>query len=268
MKIAVAQLVVSHDKQRNLDKALTYIVWAKAEKANFIVFPEAFMSLMSINTTIKHADIAESIDGPFVKTLAAAAKKHKIYIIFGIYESKFGEQERSYNTIIFLNDEGQLIHSYRKTHLYDAFCYNESWNIIPGDNGFTPVKTKLGTIGILVCYELRFPEISRTLALQGADILIVPTAWINGVMKEEHLLTLSQARAVENTVFVCIANQVGNDYAGCSSIYNPMGIIMSSKSKDEGLIFADIDIDQIHACREQLPCLRQRLPKLYKLDYD
>lgn len=266
MKIAAAQLTASHDKQQNLDKALTYIARAKAEKADLIVFPETFMALIPRNAAVKHADIAEPLDGPFVKALAAAARKHKIHVICGIYESKAGEKERAYNTVVFLDDAGKRIHSYRKTHLYDAFSYNESRNIIPGDSGFTPVKTKLGTIGLLVCYELRFPEISRTLALQGADILVVPTAWINGIMKEEHLLTLSCTRALENTVFVCIADQVGNIYAGRSIIYNPMGVIMASRGEDEGLIFADIDMDQAHAIREKLPCLKQRHPELYKLN--
>ncbi|RCL02177.1 MAG: putative hydrolase [Candidatus Tokpelaia sp. JSC189] len=266
MKIAAAQLTTSYDKKKNLDKALIYIAKAKEKKVNLIVFPETFMAFIPRNAIVKRSDIAEPIDGSFVKTLAAAAKKHRIHIICGIYESKLGEKERVYNTIVFLDDKGEHIHSYRKTHLYDAFSYNESQNVIPGNNGFTPIKTVLGTIGILVCYELRFPEISRTLALQGADILIVPTAWVNGFMKETHLMTLSQARALENTVFVCIADQVGNIYAGCSVIYDPMGAVMSSKREDEGLIFSDIDIDQIHAIRKRLPCLKQRHPELYKLD--
>lgn len=266
MRTAIAQLIVSRDKQQNLDKILTCIAKAKAENADLVVFPEISMVLVPADGSVKHAEIAELLDGYFVSTLAAAAKKHSIYVICGIYESKADESVRAYNTVVLLDDEGKLIHSYRKTHLYDAFSYHESRNIIPGDSGFVPVRTKLGTIGLLVCYELRFPEISRTLALQGAEILVVPTAWITGAMKKEHLLTLSQARALENTVFVCIANQTGNIYTGRSVIYNPMGIVMANKGENEGLIFAEIDLDQARAIREKLACMQQRRPELYKLN--
>lgn len=265
MKIAVAQTITSTEKNENLSKALRFIVEAKSNKADLIVFPETYMARIQQGAGIKYATVAEPLDGPFVSALSKAAKEHNIHVICGVYESKPDDNIRAYNTVVLIDDEGKLIHKYSKTHLYDAFSYRESTNIIPSDNGFQAVKTKLGTIGLLVCYELRFPEISRTLALQGADILIVPTAWVAGAMKEEHFLSLTKARALENTVFLCAADQVGNIYAGRSVIYNPMGVVMASRGEDEGLIYADIDIAQAKAIREKLPCMTQRRPELYQL---
>lgn len=265
MKIALAQLSASRNKQENLDKALLYIKQAKEQNADLIVFPEVYMALLGPKSGIVYADMAEPLDGPFVTTLAKAASENGIHIICGIFEKSNNDDIRAYNTIIFLDDNGELIHSYRKTHLYDAFSYQESANIIAGENGFEPVKTRFGTIGLLVCYELRFPEISRTLALKGADILIVPTAWVSGPMKEEHLLSISKARALENTVYMCVADQVGNIYSGRSVIYNPMGTVLASCGEDEGLIFADIDLEKVKTTREKLPCLDQRRPELYRL---
>lgn len=265
MKFAVAQLIASPDKQENLKKALDVIAKAKAQNADLVVLPETFMALIMAGSGVAYADIAEPLDGPFVSALSQAAKQHGIYVVCGVYESKADDKKRSYNTVVVLDDEGKLIHSYRKTHLYDAFSYSESTNIIPGDNGFEPVETKFGKLGVLVCYELRFPEICRTLALKGAEIILVPTAWVAGPMKEEHILAMAKGRALENTVFMCVADQVGNIYAGRSVIYNPMGVVMASRGEDEGLIFADIDLAQVHSIREKLPCLAQRRPELYQL---
>ncbi|RCL01781.1 MAG: putative amidohydrolase [Candidatus Tokpelaia sp. JSC085] len=266
MKIAAVQMIVSHDKQRNLEKILSYITKAKSENADLVVFPEASMAVITQDSIMRYADIAESIDGHFIKTLATAARQYSIYVICSMYESKASEKKRAYNTTVFLDDQGTLIHKYRKVHLYDAFSYSESENIIADHNNFIPVRTRLGTIAILVCYELRFPEISRTLTLQGANILIIPTAWTRGIMKEEHLLTLSKARAIENTVFVCVANQVGGVYTGHSTIYNPMGVVIANKGEGEGLLLADINHDQVLTTREKLPVLKQRHPELYKLN--
>lgn len=265
MRFAVAQLVSSEEKQENLLKALDIIAKAKAKNVDLVVLPETFMAFISKNSHVLRANIAEPLDGPFVTALSNAAKQHGIHVVCGIYETEPSDAIRCYNTIIVLNDEGKLIHSYRKTHLYNAFSYSESTDIIAGDNRFEPVETKFGKIGVMVCYELRFPEICRSLALKGAEVILVPTAWVNGPMKEEHILAMAKARALENTVFMLVADQVENIYVGRSVIYNPMGVVMASCGEEEGLIFADIDLSVVHAIREKLPCLSQRRPELYEL---
>ena len=265
MRLAIAQLITHEDKQVNLNKALDYIAKAKAGGADMVVMPETYMALIPGGSATKYADIAEPLDGPFVSALGEAAKKHGIYVVCGVYETKPGDAVRSYNTIVMLDKNGKLIHSYQKTHLYDAFAYVESKNIVPSDNPITVVQTEFGCIGVMVCYELRFPEISRMMALQGAELILVPTAWVAGPMKEEHFMSMVKARALENTVFMGAADQVGNIYAGRSVIYNPMGVAMASRGEDEGLIFADIDFATVKSVREKLPAINQRRPELYSL---
>lgn len=265
MRIAVAQLMTSEDKQANLNKALEYMEKAKSAGADMVVFPETYMALIPAGSSRTYASVAEPLDGPFIRALADAARKHSMYTVCGVYETKPGDELRSYNTVVMLDKTGKLVHSYQKTHLYDAFSYVESKNIVPSDNPITVVRTELGCFGLLVCYELRFPEISRMLALQGAEVLLVPTAWVAGPMKEEHFLSMVKARALENTVFMAAADQVGNIYAGRSVIYNPMGVVLSSRGEDEGLITADLDLSVVKKVREKLPAINQRRPELYTL---
>lgn len=265
MRIAVAQLITHEDKQVNLKKAITYIEQAKARGADIVVLPETYMAYIPGTAKVRYAEIAEPLDGLFVSALAEAARKNSIFVVCGVYETKPGDDVRCYNTIVMLDRTGKLIHSYQKTHLYDAFSYTESKNIVPSDNPIQVVQTELGCIGLLVCYELRFPEISRMLALQGADIIFVPTAWVAGPMKEEHILSMVKARALENTLYMAVADQVGNIYAGRSVIYNPMGVVLASRGEDEGLIFGDADLSVIQSVREKLPAINQRRPEMYKL---
>lgn len=266
MKLAVAQLISTADKHKNLEKALTVIAEARMAKADLVVLPETYMAKIPSEIGKTCSGIAEPLDGPFIRALKVAAKLHGIFVACGVYEASVDDAKRAYNTVVLINDDGELILTYRKTHLYDAFSYSESTNIIPGENGFEVVETRHGKIGLLVCYELRFPEISRSLALKGADIILVPTAWVAGPMKEEHLLTLAKSRALENTVFLCVADQVGGIYAGRSVICNPMGVTMASLGEDEGIIYAEIDLAKAKEIRSKLPCLTQRRPELYTLN--
>src|SRR5690606_13835956 len=133
---------------------------------------------------VKPVEVAEPLDGPFLKGLTEAARENEIYVVCGLFETKPGDKQRAYNTTVFINRSGEILQAYRKTHLYDAFNYKESDTTIPGDNDYQVVETEFGKIGLLVCYELRFPEISRQLSLQGADVLFLPAGWVAGAMKE------------------------------------------------------------------------------------
>lgn len=263
MKISIAQMTTSQSKAENLTKALHYMAKAEAAGADIVVFPETYMAYIPAASNTSYASIAEPLNGPFVSALAAEAKRLGLHVVCGVYESEPSDKSRAWNTIVMLDDTGKLIHSYRKTHLYDAFAYQESKSIIASDNPLRVTKTRFGTIGLQVCYELRFPEISRELVLQGAEVLIVPTAWVAGPMKEEHFLSLVKARALENTVFACAADQVGNIYAGRSVIYDPMGVTLASIGETEGLITAELDMARIKQTRDKLPCLNHRRPELY-----
>ncbi|WP_246145444.1 carbon-nitrogen hydrolase family protein [Bacillus rubiinfantis] len=263
VRVAIAQLTSSADKAANLNKAITYISKAKRLGADFVILPEFYMALATPRNGIKPVDVAEPINGPFVTALQEAAKQNQIYVICGLYETSPDEQERAYNTTVFINRAGKLLHTYRKTHLYDAFNFQESATIIPGDTSYTIVETEFGKIGLMVCYELRFPEIARQFALQAADILFVPAGWVAGPMKEDHWETLIRARAIENTIFICGANQVGNMYTGRSLVVDPMGVTLANGSEEETLLVTELDLTRIKRVREKLPSVVHRRPELY-----
>lgn len=266
MKLAVAQVIVSDSKNENIKKAKDYAEKSNKDGVDILVFPETFMVDCPSTSTTKLADVAESMNGPFVNEMKAIASGRNIYLLFGMYEKKEGENKRAYNSIVLLNRQGEIVHKYRKTHLYDAFVHKESNRVIPGTEEFPVVETDIGKIGLMICYELRFPEISRKLVLEGADIIIVPTAWVAGDMKDEHWSTLLKARAIENTTYVAGANQIGNIYSGTSMIYDPMGVRIASAGEEEALIIAEIDIERTDRVREKLPCLKNRRPELYTVN--
>ncbi|WP_419878425.1 carbon-nitrogen hydrolase family protein [Brevibacillus centrosporus] len=263
MKVAIAQLTSTMDKTENLQKAAAYIAKAKASGADFVILPEMYLAPATPKTGVTPAQVAEPLDGPFVTGLANAAREQGVYVVCGIYESIPNDPDRAYNTTVFLNRSGELIHTYRKTHLYDAFSFVESDAIAPGDNPYQVVETEFGKIGLMVCYEVRFPEIARQFALQGADILFVPAGWVAGAMKEDHWETLVRARAIENTMFVCAADQVGNIFAGRSLIVDPMGVVLASAGEEEALIVAELDMDRISRVRGKLPSVANRRPEFY-----
>lgn len=263
MKIAIAQLASSPNKEQNLKKACDAIQKAAQGGADLVLLPEMFMAFVPADSGISYADVAENVDGPFVSQLAKTAKEHGIYVVCGIYERAENEPKRAFNTTIMLNRQGELIYHYQKTHLYDAFSYQESLNIIQSHNALKPVETEFGKIGILVCYELRFPEVARKLALAGADLLLVPTAWVSGPLKEEHYQTLVKTRALENTIPVCACDQTSNIFIGRSLICDALGVTIASAGYEETVFFAEISPEHTTETRQKLPCMENRRPELY-----
>lgn len=265
MKVSIAQVTADRHKENNLRKAEAFIKEATQFGSDLVVFPEMFM-IFAPGTEVKHLnDVAESIDGPFVTKMASLAKSYNVNVMFGMYEKKHDENERAYNAVLTLNRNGKIIDHYRKTHLYDAFLHKESDRVVPGSDTYGIVELDVGKVGLMICYELRFPEIARELVLSGADVLVVPTAWVKGELKDEHWSTLLKARAIENTVYVLGANQVGNIYNGLSMIYDPMGVTVASAGEEEALIHVNIDQKRVSRVRKSLPCLENRRPELYSV---
>lgn len=263
MKIAVAQLYSSENKEENLSKAKEYILKAKNEKVDFIVFPEHYMASFPPNSPVNRSEVAESTEGPFVTELCNLAKENDMYIMCGIYESKKDEILRSYNSVVTINRDGEIIDCYRKTYLYDAFNARESDTSIPGSDLPKVIDTEFGKIAVIICYEIRFPEITRYLASKGVEIIFVPTAWKDGVLKEHHWKTLLQARAIENTSFIIGADQIHNNNVGNSMIVDPMGVPVASAGEEETLIISEVDIQRIYKVREKLPSLEHRKPESF-----
>ncbi len=264
MLVAAAQLLVSPHAEENLAKGCEAIVQAAGRGASLIVFPELFMA-WEPNTRDPAAirALAQPLDGPFVRSLAHAARDAGVWVVSGMVEEPGGSEYRAHNTTVVLNDRGELVAAYRKTHLFDAFGYEESRTIAPGDSLFKPIETPFGCMGLLVCYELRFPEVAHRQAERGADLLVVPSAWVAGPMKELHWRTLVLARAIENILYVIAAGQVGNQFLGRSLIVDPMGVVLAEGSEEEDLIYGELDLSRVGAVREKVPSLQHRRADLY-----
>ena len=265
-RVVMAQLGSTADKKENLSKARTAVAETVAgQRPDMMVFPEVFMNHFPAGTprSIVRKE-AESVDGPFVAEMCDLARQNGLWMVFGMREStEDPEDDRVYNTTVMVDGAGAIASVYRKTHLYDAFGAKESEHIKPGDELFQPIGTPFGKIGVFVCYELRFPEIARHQTALGADILIVPSGWVRGSMKEYHWQTLVTARALENTVFMVACDQVSDYYCGRSLVVDPMGVPLVSGPETEALITCDIHLERISEVRSKLPSYQHRRPELY-----
>jgi predicted amidohydrolase len=250
--IALAQVEGSAVPEENLAIAKQMVAEAAAGKADLIVFPEMFMALPEKGRSLDQ--VAEPLDGPFANSLAGLARKHALYIVSGFWENA-PDDHRVYNTAVIFSPEGKIVDCYRKIHLFDALSIRESDRMIPGDT-LPPVFTIKGVrIGLAICYDLRFPELFRNLALRGADLILLPSAWYAGPLKEEHWLTLLKARAIENTVYMAGANLTGGAFSGRSAIFDPFGVLIAGAGESLGLVMGKIDIDRIKEVRAKLPTL-------------
>lgn len=266
-RIALVQMRSSEDKQENLKKSIEFIAEAANKGADLVCFPEFQMAFSpGSQSAAQLAGIAETVRGNFVSELAAAAKKNRIGVIAAIYE-KSGKPNRVYDTAVMISSAGKVSSVYRKLHLYNALGFKESAKLVSGKSIARPAKTNAGSIGLLICYDLRFPELSRILTVKGADVLAAPSAWVAGEMKEEHWQTMVKARAIENGSYVVAPDQLGNIYCGRSMAVDPFGVVMVDMGQREGVEVVDIDKSRVQKVRKSLPLLKNRRTDVYKLSY-
>jgi predicted amidohydrolase len=262
--VAIVQMQSSEDKAANLEKSVEFVRQAASMGAGLVCFPEFQMAFSPGSQSAEQlSKIAERVDGNFVSTLAKAAKENKIGIVATIYEKAKGP--RVYDTAVVISPAGKISSVYRKLHLYDALGFKESKKLMPGKKITTPAKTKAGSVGLMICYDLRFPELSRLLTVKGADVLVAPSAWVQGEMKEEHWQTMVKARAIENGSYVVAPAQVGNIYCGRGMVVDPFGVALVDMGKEEGVKAVDIDKSRIKKIRESLPLLKNRRTDIYSL---
>ena len=224
--------------------------------ADLVVLPESVMHDFG-PTDHELAAHAEPLDGPFVTLLAEQAVRLGAVVVAGMFERGDGDP-RPYNSLVALGPDGSLLGVSRKVHLYDSFGYRESDKLRPGP--VEPVVLDVGTarVGLMTCYDLRFPEYARLLVDAGADTLCVPAAWVRGPLKEDHWVTLLRARAIENTCWVLGAAQTGERYAGCSRAVDPMGITLAAAGDEETVVHAALDPARLAAARSRNPALEHR----------
>lgn len=267
-RVAIVQMKSSTDKEENLRLSLEFVKDGAKRKARLICFPEFQMAFSSAKQSSKQlTNVAESAkNGNFVMKLCSAARSCKIDIVATIYEKsdELSLLKRVYDTAVLINSKGNIISRYRKVHLYDALGFKESLKLMAGNSIEQPSETSTGTIGLMICYDIRFPEISRILAVQGAQILAAPSAWIQGVMKEEHWVTLLKARSIENGLYMVAPNQVGNIFSGRSMVIDPFGSVILDMGSREGMEVVDIDISRVQSVRKSLPLLKNRRSDVYR----
>lgn len=263
MKAAVVQFKASTNKEDNLTKIISYISKAASKNAALCAFPEFMMFYTSSSQTPKQlANLAETINGNFVTTIAKAVKENQIQVVGSFYE-KSRKKDRVYDTSFLISKSGKVLSTYRKIHLYDALGFKESNKMVSGSRITKPVKTSIGKIGMMICYDLRFPEMARSLATAGAEVLVAPSAWVKGNMKEEHWITINKTRAIENGCYVIAPDQVGNIYCGRSLVVDPYGKILLDMKKKQGIGFVNIDLNKVKQTRKILPLLKNRRTDIY-----
>ncbi len=258
MKIALAQVLSTADPQRNLAIIRDHAKQAAAAGASLIVFPEA-MQVAFGNPVEK---FAEPVNARWAGLLRQQARDLGIVIAAGMFTP--GEEGRVRNTLLAVG--GDVDTHYNKIHLYDAFGYRESDSVTPGD---APVQFDLDgtTIGLAICYDLRFPQLFARNTRAGAQINIVSASWGAGEGKVEQWKTLAQARALDTTTFVVAVDQadpesVGRSLQGTvplgvghSLVVDPLGRVIAQAGAEPQLLIVDLDLDLIQTARRQLPVL-------------
>ena len=257
MRTALCQIAVTRDPKTNLERAREALAAAAAGGADLAVFPEATLVRFGRDVT----GAAEPLDGPFVTGLAEAAREHGVAVLAGVFEPS--GDGRVYNTAVALGPDGALAGAYRKIHLFDSFGARESELVSPGD---TPVVVELAglRLGLITCYDVRFPELARRLVDLGAEAFAVIAAWGTGPMKEDHWVTLVRARAIENTMWTIAVGQAPAPEfrdgfgVGRSMLVDPMGVVRTDLGPDATVRVAELDPDVTERVRATLPCLEHR----------
>jgi deaminated glutathione amidase len=266
--VALVQMRSSENKEENLKASVDFISRAADRKASLICFPEFQMAFSPLKQSPKDLanNVAEYIDGGnFVSALCKSAKRNKIGVIATVYERNKNKNEfKVYDTAVIINNKGQITSVYRKLHLYNALGFRESDKLIQGNVIEKPVSTSVGNIGLMICYDIRFPEMSRILTVNGANILVVPSAWIYGIMKEDHWRTMIMARAIENGSYIIAPDQVGNIFSGRSMVADPFGTVLLDMGDKQGMDVVEIDKSRVMKVRESLPLLKNRRLDIYR----
>ena len=254
------------DKEGNLSLIIQQLQLAASEQARLVVFPECALTGYCFESLEEAIPYAETIPGSSTNRLIEACQKLNIHLVLGMLEK---DDEQCYNAAVLLGPQG-LIGKYRKIHLpflgVDRF-------VNPGNLGFQVHETPLGRIGLNICYDGRFPESARALALRGADIVLLPTNWPKGA--EEFAEFLVNARGIENHLFSIAVNRVGKEsgfqFIGRSRVANPEGKTLATASgNQEEIIYAEIDpLESRNKQIVRIPgkleinCIKDRRPQYY-----
>src|SRR5919112_1707330 len=271
MRAAAVQLPPKADKAANLEKADRLVRRAAADGAELVVLPEKWTAL-GTGDDLRAAAETVGAAGAATAWAANVARELGIDLVAGSISERIDGEDKLRNTSLHYGPDGELKAAYRKIHMFDVEVsgveYRESDNEDPGDEAVLTATSDGVEIGLTVCYDLRFPELYRLLAVDGARILTVPAAFTVPTTRD-HWEPLVRARAIENQAFVIAANQIGKHppnhrSGGRSLIVDPWGIVLAAAPDSECVITADLDLEAQADIRRRLPSLANRRPSAYR----
>jgi predicted amidohydrolase len=268
VRAAAVQLNSNEDKGRNLQKAGSLAREAAATGAGLIVFPEKF-NLLGTAEQLRAG--AEPLDGPTMRWASDLARELGVWLVAGSIVERFEDENKLRNTAALIDPNGDTKAVYRKIHMFDVevggVTYRESDTEAPGDEIVLDEAAGV-PVGLAICYDLRFPELFRILALRGARAIALPSAFTLHTGKD-HWEVLVRARAIENQVFMIAAGQIGthppgHQSYGRSMIADPWGVTLAVAPDSECFVAADLDLEAQERIREKLPSLANRMPETYR----
>lgn len=264
--VAVVQMDTQNDKEANWAQIADYIDEAAEKGAKLVAFPEV------VNILSEEPEFAEMIPGPTTELFMQKAKEHGIWVHGGSISEVNPEGERTYNTTVLINPQGEIAARYSKLHnfdmtLPDGSCVRESDKKEPGKE-ITTVQTELGHLAFAICYDMRFPELFRLMTLQGAEVIFLPANFTMPTGKD-HWEPILRARAIENGCYIIAPNQTGVKEKftayGNSMVVDPWGAVIARASDKPGVILAEIDLDYLDAVRKRNPSVQNRRTDMYQL---
>lgn len=268
-KMALCQMKVVDNRDENVKKAVKLVNKSAGKGADLVVLPEMFNCPYDNSKFPEYAE--EPSASQSLKDLSHAVRDNQIHLVAGsIPESNNG---KIFNTSFVFNPQGEIIGSHRKIHLFDidmpnAITFQESNTLAPGDE-ITIIETDLARIGVAICYDIRFPELIRLMALEGVELLVVPGAF-NMTTGPAHWKALIRSRAVDNQMFLAAVSPARDEEStyvayGHSMVVDPWGDVLGEAGSGEEIVYADVHLNRISEVRKELPLLSNRRDDVYEL---
>ncbi len=268
LPVALVQLDASDDVEANVSVAVTLAAEAAAGGARLVALPEY---LQYRGPDAGYRASARPVPGPFTDAFAEVARRHNAWILVGSVAETSGDAARPHNTSVLIAPDGSIAATYRKIHLFDVQVDagpvdRESARVTAGESAVVADVDGVA-VGMSICYDLRFPELYRSLALAGAEVLIVPANFTERTGRD-HWEVLLRARAIENGAWVLAPSQIGGPPGqpafGRSMVIDPWGTVVAQAADQVGIVRADVETDRVAAVRRQIPVLANRRPAAYR----